>query len=210
MTNEQKRSIAISIRISPEELEMLEKLTEAKHQTKTAVIISALQLYAQSLTAADTNPAEISPAQNNRQPTGAETAPATEDPTKATTTTETPEEINTSPRAEDNNKPIQATTSPAEARKAATAEIIAPSPSTPETSAENTTEASTEGQQTASPKNNPKKISTTTSASPEEIERLKRAAFLDGMETARRYFRHGQRHGRQARRRVKAAPAPKK
>ena len=94
MTNEQKRSIAISIRISPEELEMLEKLTEAKHQTKTAVIVSALRLYAQSLTAANTSPAEISPAQSNdKQPAGAETAPATE----TSTTTETPEEI--SPQA---------------------------------------------------------------------------------------------------------------
>lgn len=77
MTNEQKRSIAISIRISPEELKMLENLTEVKHQTKTAVIISALILYAHSLTAAETpTPGTASPATEEISPrsiTGAET-----------------------------------------------------------------------------------------------------------------------------------------
>lgn len=86
MTNEQKRSIAISIRISPEELKMLENLTEVKHQTKTAVIISALTLYAQSLTAAETpNPETATPGTPSP-------APEEISPQSITGATETPPE----------------------------------------------------------------------------------------------------------------------
>lgn len=69
MTLEQKRNIAITIRLSESEAETLNRIAKMQHQTKTAVLVTALTMYAQSLTAADTAPEEISP----ETATGAET-----------------------------------------------------------------------------------------------------------------------------------------
>ena len=169
---------------------MLEKLTEAKHQTKTAVIVSALRLYAQSLTAVNTSPAEISPAQSNRQPAGAETAPATE---TSTTTTETPEEI--SPGAEDtsasaapsaHSKPTETTTSPAEGRKASKADYISVSAGTPERAAESATEA-----RQASPEPSPEEISPQAphSYTADDIRKAAAQAYRAGVQQARQEIR---------------------
>ena len=71
MTLEQKRNIAITIRLSESEAETLNRIAKIQHQTKTAVLVTALTMYAQSLTAADTAPEEISP----RSITGATETP---------------------------------------------------------------------------------------------------------------------------------------
>ena len=49
MPIEQKRSIAITIRLTPAEVEELEQTAAALHQTKTAAIAAAIHLYAKQI-----------------------------------------------------------------------------------------------------------------------------------------------------------------
>ena len=69
--------IQIALRLSPEDAETVAKIATETRQSKNAVITTAIRLYAQSLTAADTaNPGTPSPAPEEISPqsiTGAET-----------------------------------------------------------------------------------------------------------------------------------------
>ena len=61
MQNKYKKDVALSLRVDTETAELLEKIATATRQTKTAATISAIHLYAQSITGAETNATETPP-----------------------------------------------------------------------------------------------------------------------------------------------------
>lgn len=120
----------VSIKITPEEAEEIDRIAKQTGQSKARLIVNAVREYAQSLTAAGTAPEKISP----ETLTGAE-----ETPTE--TQAETPEEDQ---QGKPQDKPQDAHSKPQDASKQGKTDITSKATKEPTENAQSRTEVSPE------------------------------------------------------------------